>query len=125
MATRRPTATPTRVALNVWSLTGPETAHSHAIRRKTLLRQLRPKIRPTTEDAQRLPNSQSKLGPTLKGPSTPPSPFSGSGKLPGTGVKKDNSRYQLPWERNQPSRVVQEPPRESARRAPPAPPPRP
>ncbi|GBP73639.1 hypothetical protein EVAR_56318_1 [Eumeta japonica] len=43
MATRRPTAKPTRVALNVWSFTGPETAHSHAIWRKTLLRQLRPK----------------------------------------------------------------------------------
>ncbi|GBP14697.1 hypothetical protein EVAR_9603_1 [Eumeta japonica] len=96
---------------------------------KTLLRQLRPKSYANYKGCPKIPKFSIKTRPNIKRPFHAPTP--GSRKLSGTGVKKDNSCCQAlppapssnPWGRNQPSKVVQEPPRESTRRAPPAPPP--
>ncbi|GBP69341.1 hypothetical protein EVAR_49628_1 [Eumeta japonica] len=107
------TATPTRVALNVWSLTGPETATHTRLGGKPSCVNCGLNHTDNYRGCPKAPKFSIKTRPNTKRPFHAP-PFPGSGKLPGTGTKKTTPVVNLhppppssnPWGGNQPSRVV-------------------
>ncbi|GBP79255.1 hypothetical protein EVAR_87350_1 [Eumeta japonica] len=88
---RRPTATPTRVALNVWSLTGSETAHTR-FEGKILTVAL--KSYGQHRGMPKAPKFSIKTRPNTKGPSTP-RPLPGIWKTSAL-TSKDNSVVSFP-----------------------------